>query len=165
MNVSVVWTRQQSDHLQPIWLSLSLQQYHQKIFAPHNNLCVHSDNRLHCNISHITAPSLRLLSLDFTFCTNATFNTDEELILQNSVASGPKHRLADYLPRRLEWGLVGWHWMACTQLADLMDQWGCRSSEDWTIRSRGLLKVCRYGVYDHSSSNDLTESCKQHILH
>ncbi len=69
--------------------SLPLQQYHQKIFHPHNGFCVDSDNRLHCNISRVTAPGLRLYPLDFTLAlhseaisgTNATLNTDKNVVV------------------------------------------------------------------------------------
>lgn len=119
-----------------------------KILNPHNNLCVHSDNRSHCkhqacrcSRSVITLAWFHTSLHCEAICgTNATFNTDKKVILQNCVESRPKDRLADYSTRRLEWGLVGWHWMACTQLAHRMDQSGCRNSEARRIRS--TLRVC-----------------------
>lgn len=119
---------------------LSLQQhYHKKIIIlkTHNHPCVHSDNRLHCNISLVTAPILWLLSLDLALHCDVRPSVVQmllsalirKLFCETVCSRGQKNRLADYFTQRLQWGLVGWRWMAGTQLARQMDQSARRSSE------------------------------------
>ena len=59
VNVGVVQARQQSGHLQPIWLHYHYRNItkRKKMLNPHKNLCVHPDNRSHCNTSLVTHPT------------------------------------------------------------------------------------------------------------